>query len=223
MSWEGNHEKAIAKANMVLQVGRNPQTLVSAASAYYSGAGATLVRWKRQPWNLFLVRQGWVWSRKALQLVDEARQNAMTDGMPATYNLTFDQIDVMCTIWHRFGTAKQQLWGFEILSYASVRLDVRTASTHTLTFISLHRVRYGLDEWSDEIHDRALRSAQQVAKQARQSVKDKQSGLGQAARIMSQLAELVPKSDKRHEQHLKMAEAYAREGGATDQLVKLKK
>ncbi len=221
MSWTGEHEKAVNAAERALEVARTPAALVSAASAYYGGCGALFLRWKRQPWKFGLIYSGLAWKQKALRLADEAREVSVTNDTPVRVQLTADQIDVLCTVWYRFGGARQRWWGCELLTYLAVNTNVRMIEPHTLAFIALHRVRYGLDEWSEAIHDRVLRSAQQVAKQARAQPEGRQSGLGQAARIMRQLAAMLPASDRRVELHHIMAEQYAKEAGATDQLLKL--
>lgn len=222
MSWTGENKNDISKAEMVLQVGRTPTALLAAASAYYAGVGTCVARFRTKPWKLLLLVRAWRWSRRALQLADEARLGARIEGkqVPA-YDFTFDQIDVICTIWYRFGSAQQKLWGKELLLFAAQRMDPRAASVHTLAFIALHRVRYGLDCWSDDVHDRVLSSALKVARDARDGKTDKLSGFGQASRIMRQLATMMPKADTRRNRHLEMATVYAKQGGATDQLVKL--
>jgi hypothetical protein len=220
-SWTGGHQKAIEDAEMALEAARTTATLVSAASAYYGACGAAFAELKRRLWKLRLVPKLMAWRRKALRSAAEARTMATDLDSQVRYQITADQVDVLCSVWFHFGGARQTDWARELLKHVAEHVDARKIEPHTLAFIALHRVRFGLDVWSEAVHDRVLRSAQQVAKQARAQPEGRQAELGQASRIMRQLAGMLPASDRRVELHRSMAEQYAKEAGATDQLLKL--
>ncbi len=250
MSWTGEFEEAIRKAECSLRKHPNAVNFAAAASANYSGAGTcfALVKkyWLHVPRAIACLVYGYGYLRRAKHYADQAyllhAQLAMR-GRIGPDTLNADQIDVLCTVWYRLTLSRRRAirargllrqvagWRQRETSYGALRTSDGNLvvgpdtiwSLHTEAFIRMHRVRYGLDEWSESTHDHVLRLAEQTATSARagNTEEQKRSGLGQAARIMRQLAHMLPRSDPRRQKHLQLAKRYAREGNVTDQLLKL--
>lgn len=228
MSWVGDHGDAITEAEAALATNRRPAELVVAVSAYYSSAGAALQQWKQQPWRVFLLLAGVRQGIAALRLANEVYRKSFALALKypdvwVQLRPTLDQIDVLVTVWYRFGFGFYQKEAQELLYFAQRAVVKGDVAKHTQAFILMHRIRYGLEELNWITYHQLASLSEEVVKLAR-SYDQPQAGqaeFGQAARIMRQVAGLLPKQDSRREHHLRLAKEYAIEGGVTDQLLKL--
>lgn len=227
MSWTSENDQEIQKALAAWRVNKIPQQEVRLVSAYYSGVGTEFAWWRKAPWRLKHLYRAMLWQRQALK---HAR-SAFTAFLPGLVDPegsehrvpTADHVDVLATVFWRLGRSKDGEKAISLLKFIHEYGD-KTMGKHTQAFIMMHRVRFGLDSWSNEVHDCVLRLAQQIANRARQApAETRRAGMGQAARIMRQLALFLPKHHTLYAEHLAYAELFAKEGGATDQLLKLGK
>lgn len=222
------HVEAIASAEAFVAAEPGPKQWVALAHAYYNGAQAMLTRFKNMPRDVRSLIAGiklYLYAIGACQHVYDVyfAKVIRREGEWARNVPTADQVDVLCMIWDRFMFGLFRNRGRILLKFLHSSVKIDGAAKHTQAFIIMHRVRYGLDQFTDAIHWKVMYLAQKVAEEARNNPDQRQAGLGQASRMMRQLAYLMPKSDERRKNHLALAKRYAKEGGLPDQLLKLGK
>lgn len=223
MSWTGNNADAILQAHLNLDYNGSPEAAVGVVSAYYSGVTTKGKLWICSPWRLDHLFWAVLWRRKAMYYAETITETFLSriDGRFSEMLPTANDVDVLCAVFWRLGKQPHKMAALRLLRYISTSINLKTIQLHTMAFIALHRVRYGLDAWNEDVHARVQKTAETIALMATDAKPaQKQSDYGQVSRIYRQLAEMLPSDDVRRAQHMSLAKFYAVAAGATDQVLK---